>query len=352
MEGRRLKVASSPLVTVLMPVYNCRDSVARTMDSVLAQTLENFEFLIMNDSSTDNTRDVVLSYADPRIRLIDNATNLGCGPSLAAGLQESRGEYVCRIDADDTCTPHRLAAQVKALEQSGANVCFCRATFHNDVDGTSRKWAEIDWDRACWHGLFGCSYGLHPALMFRRLPVVSIGGYDRSFRYSQDYDLYDRLVAKGERFIYLPDLLVDYHFNERSVSVRRKEEQDQFARQVSSRAIRRLLPDAAVEEAQGLRWLFVERENLGAGYIGAALPAVERLIASFCRHQNVSADCSWLLRDVAVCLAAKMHQVKSWPDRKKILSLITRFIIRSRSPRTALSCLRAGIRSTLGNEDI
>src|SRR5690349_10671348 len=104
-----------PAVTVLMPVYNGEPFLREAIDSILQQTWADFEFLIVNDGSTDHTRDIIDSYDDARIRVLDQAQNTGLAKSLNAGLRAARAPLVARQDADDRSHPERLAAQVEFM---------------------------------------------------------------------------------------------------------------------------------------------------------------------------------------------------------------------------------------------
>ena len=102
-------------VTVLMPVYNAELFLSEAIESILRQTWSDFEYLIINDGSTDNSRKIISSFRDPRIRLVDNPSNLGLTKSLNKGLELAEGEYIARQDADDISHPKRLERQVQFL---------------------------------------------------------------------------------------------------------------------------------------------------------------------------------------------------------------------------------------------
>ncbi|MEN6462126.1 MAG: glycosyltransferase family 2 protein, partial [Syntrophomonas sp.] len=106
----------TPLVTVLMAVYNGEQFLKESIDSILSQTFSDFEFIIVDDASTDNSRALIDSYADPRIRVISNAHNLRLAGSLNRGLSLARGKYVARMDADDISLRQRLEKQVAFME--------------------------------------------------------------------------------------------------------------------------------------------------------------------------------------------------------------------------------------------
>ena len=94
-----------PKVTVLMSVYNSEKFLRESINSILEQTFKDFEFLIINDGSTDSSREIILSYNDPRITLFDNKNNIGLTKSLNKGLDLAKGEYIARQDADDISLP-------------------------------------------------------------------------------------------------------------------------------------------------------------------------------------------------------------------------------------------------------
>src|SRR6187397_2012165 len=103
---------SEPLVTVLMSVYNAEKYLREAIDSILNQTYRNFEFIIINDASTDGSEAIINSYKDERIRLISNSQNLRLTASLNKGIDLAKGKYIARMDADDASLPERLQKQV------------------------------------------------------------------------------------------------------------------------------------------------------------------------------------------------------------------------------------------------
>ncbi|MET4075377.1 glycosyltransferase family A protein [Hymenobacter sp. UYCo722] len=104
-------------VTIVLPVYNVAPHIHATIESLLLQTFKNFELLVLDDCSTDNTVEIVRSFVDPRIKLIVNPSNLGRAGTDNAALEYVQGEYIAKMDGDDICHPERLARQVAYLEQ-------------------------------------------------------------------------------------------------------------------------------------------------------------------------------------------------------------------------------------------
>ena len=133
-----------PLVSIMMPAYNAGKYIRRAIQSVLVQTYENWELIIVDDCSTDNTYEIVANYKDPRIRILRHEQNMGVGPSRNDALSASRGQWVTVLDADDQWLPERLDRLMKETERREdlflsdlVNVCF-------DRDGSLIPWKVID----------------------------------------------------------------------------------------------------------------------------------------------------------------------------------------------------------------
>ena len=201
---------SSPAVTVLMPVYNADRSVAQTVDSILAQTFRDFEFLVINDGSTDRSQAILEGYArrDDRVRLVSRP-NTGYVAALNEGLGIARGEFIARIDADDLADPRRLELQVARMRQEPQLVALGSNAYAMDEDGRLLG----DYDVPLAHEdieaahLRGSSSIHHPAVMLRPDAVKQIGGYRRELMPCEDFDLWLRLAEVG-RLANLPEKLL------------------------------------------------------------------------------------------------------------------------------------------------
>jgi glycosyltransferase involved in cell wall biosynthesis len=214
-----------PAVTVLMSVYNGQRYLREAIDSILGQTYKNIEFLIVNDGSTDDSRGIILSYCDSRIRLLDNPTNIGLTRSLNRGLAGARGMLVARQDADDVSVPERLEKQAAFLDVHKDVAMVGSRARHIDENG--RPIRNDGWEKATtdlgirWQFLFDSPF-VHSAVMFRRGVVwEKMGGYDENFVTSQDFELWSRM-AKAHRVSNLPDVLVDFRIHRDAVSARYK----------------------------------------------------------------------------------------------------------------------------------
>lgn len=214
-----------PEVTVLMPVYNAGRFLRAAIESILNQTFDNYEFLIINDASTDMSRSVISSYKDERIRLVDNERNLGLAGTLNKGLRLASAEIIARHDADDIAHPRRLEEQLQFLRQRGDVVLVGSQSWVIDENG---NYSRIVLGKPCedrsirWDLLFDNSF-IHSTVMFRKDVIFNkLGGYDESFVFCQDYELWSR-VASGYRLFNLPARLMLYRTHPDSMTERMRE---------------------------------------------------------------------------------------------------------------------------------
>ncbi len=188
-----------PSVSVLMPVYNGAEYVAKAIDSVLAQTLTDFELVVVDDGSTDDTARVLASYAqDQRVRVVHHETNGGLVASLNDGLQACRAELVARLDADDMSMPTRLQRQKEVFDTNPAVVLCATAYVRFLPSGQVLREGRPP----LTHGglamaMFTGNRLCHSSVMFRRSAVVALGGYDPAWFPVEDYDLWIRLMETG-----------------------------------------------------------------------------------------------------------------------------------------------------------
>lgn len=206
----------SPKVSVVMAVYNGEKYLRQAIDSILAQTFSDFEFIIVDDCSTDVTSQIIQGYNDKRIRFVRNEENLGLTRSLNKGLVLAGGEYIARMDGDDLSLPDRLAKQVAFME-ANHDVGAC-GTWARDIDQEGKvirnREALIgdELDSFYWR----VSPLIHPTAMFRFTP--SLGPwYDETIPVAQDYDLWLRISA-GERLGNLPEYLLLYRVHDESIT--------------------------------------------------------------------------------------------------------------------------------------
>ena len=200
----------NPKVTVLMTVYN-RETVSKTIDSILQQTFKDFEFLIIDNASTDNTQKIINSYTDKRIRLYINDNNYGQTYSLNRGLTLAQGEYIARIDADDIALPDRLMKQVQFLDENqDYGLCGSWVRYISETDELTITMKMPDSNELLRSmQLFACGM-YHPTAMYRRNIIVDNNiCYDPEIVISEDYEIWRKILlfSKG---INLPEILVYY----------------------------------------------------------------------------------------------------------------------------------------------
>lgn len=205
-----------------MPVYNGASYLSAAVQSILRQTFTDFEFLIIDDGSTDDSVAIIGCFDDSRIRLVRNGKNLGLVASLNRGLDLARGEYVARMDADDISRPARLAKQVRFMDdnpQVGVCGSWIRYIPSHHIWKLPRGNEEIK----CWQ--FHTVGVAHPAVMLRRNLFVRNGlYYDPAYLYIEDFELWGRAL-KYMKFANIQEVLLDYRISHGQVCSRHLAEQ-------------------------------------------------------------------------------------------------------------------------------
>ena len=204
-----------PLVSVVMPVYNTEKYLAEAIESILAQTFSDFEFIIVDDASQDDSPAIIRSYAerDHRIRLIALAENGGEFAARGLGLAEARGEFLVGHDSDDLCLPQRLEKQARFLQSNpevGAVGVYARTVTEDLQPMHDREPPERHAEIMLNHyvGAFSGAY-THASLMMRRKLLLEAGDYDLSLSYCGDCDLMTRLLGRT-KFANIPEHLYIY----------------------------------------------------------------------------------------------------------------------------------------------
>jgi len=216
-----------PIISVIMAVHNGEEYLKSSIDSVLTQTYRNFEFIIIDDASTDLTPVILRKYSkkDRRIKIITNPKNVGLTKSLNKGIKIARGEFMARQDADDISLPSRFEKQINYLDSHENVVLLGTSAYIIDKDNTIiTKIVPPQSDEKIRKRLYSQNCIFHGSIMFRR----KVGAYRENFRFSQDYDLYLRALEIG-KIETLPEALYMHRFTKEQVSVTRLKEQTFFA---------------------------------------------------------------------------------------------------------------------------
>lgn len=225
-------------ISVIMPVYNMEAYVAAAIDSILSQTFADFEFIIINDGSTDNSRDIVESYLfEPRLNVVNFSRNCGNYPARNAGMRQARGKYICVMDADDIAHPDRLRVEYEYMENHPAVLA---AGSHYSMMGTGCKPIKPQDYHSIRKVLLSHNCFLHPSLIIRADALKSVGGYDENLIYSADYDLMCRLALEGP-VVNLPESLMSYRWHSQQISTAHRVEQLQYAQKARCRYQIRLI---------------------------------------------------------------------------------------------------------------
>jgi glycosyltransferase involved in cell wall biosynthesis len=187
--------AAAPLVSVVIPSYNRGHCIGACIRSVLAQTMDDFEIIVVDDASGDDTREQVAAIGDPRIAYLALPSNQGGAAARNTGIRRARGEFVAFLDSDDLWLPDKLARQIDGLRRLGPR-CGLSYTWLACVDDdgveTLRIHPEIDGD--CFQQMLVSNFiGSFSNLVVRRDLLLEAGGLDEAFRSCQDWDLFIRL---------------------------------------------------------------------------------------------------------------------------------------------------------------
>jgi glycosyltransferase involved in cell wall biosynthesis len=228
-----------------MPVFNAARYLAAAIESVLAQTVPEFEFVIVDDGSRDRSPDILRSYAekDRRIRVVTQP-NKGVAGSLNAGLAHCTGDLVFRMDADDLALPTRFAAQIAEMQRRPQCVALGTAVLFTDAEGRPLKIyrPRLEPDGIEADLLDGNGGALvHPTVVFRRAAVVACGGYREQYDYIEDLDLFLRLLAHGE-LRNLPEPHLHYRQHPQSVNHRLANREARTAELIAPHRTARSLP--------------------------------------------------------------------------------------------------------------
>jgi glycosyltransferase involved in cell wall biosynthesis len=201
---------TSPLVTVLLPVRNGAAHLRASLESILAQTFADFELLVIDDGSTDDTPKILRAVGDPRLRVVTHPENLGLVPTLNEGLELARGEFVARQDHDDLSSPDRLGKQVAHLRGNPDCVLVGSQAWQIGEDDRPALplFRPLSAESIRWYLCFDNAF-IHSSVMFRRAVIrEEFGGYPASL-HSEDYALWSR-IARARPTANLADRLLHY----------------------------------------------------------------------------------------------------------------------------------------------
>ncbi len=214
----------STVVSVVMPVYNGERFLAEAVESILSQTLSTFEFIIVNDGSTDGTAAWLNGVSDRRVKVLTNETNKGIIFSLNKGIRESIGEFIARMDADDISFPDRLEQQVRFLRSHGTVAAVGGQTVLIDEKGnqTGEGKYPSNWE-SIKKSLFIHNPFAHGSVLLRREFLGSGDVYDPRFLHNEDYNLWLRL-ASAHQLENLPSVVLKRRVHGQNITVQKEKE--------------------------------------------------------------------------------------------------------------------------------
>ncbi|MBW1897872.1 MAG: glycosyltransferase [Deltaproteobacteria bacterium] len=222
-----------PKVTVLMPVYNGENYLREAIHSILIQTFTDFEFLIINDGSTDRSVEIIESFADSRLILINNEKKLKLIETLNRGLKRAQGEYLARMDCDDISSLERLERQVAFMDAhpdvgvlgTGFQLIDSEGKMINNPVHFPSMHKILQWCLNFFSPI------VHPSVMMRRKVVLEAGGYSREFIHAEDYELWCRL-SRLTRLDNLQDALLSLRKHETNITGAHLEEHLKNAKKI------------------------------------------------------------------------------------------------------------------------
>lgn len=202
-----------PQVTVLMPVYNAEKYLKEAIDSMLQQSFQDFEFLIIDDCSTDQSVTIIKSYTDPRIVFFQNKENMGISATLNRGIALATAEYIARMDADDFSYPDRLGKQLAYMQAFPDCAMVSSLVRVISEDGELVRQDRFESAYFYYNLTFIC-WIYHSAVMYRKSAVKAVGMY--SVPYAEDYELFWQLTRRYT-FYNLGEVLLDYRVTSQSL---------------------------------------------------------------------------------------------------------------------------------------
>ncbi len=317
-----------PAISVILPVFNGERFLAEAVESILGQSFSDFEFIIIDDGSTDRTAEILRGYDDRRIRLLPNPRNLGLTQTLNIGLEVARGRFIARMDADDIALPDRLARQMAYFDAHPDVVLVGAGNARSGHDARSLAKAtrplspaQFRWQLLFWSPI------LHPSAMFRAALVREHGlRYDDSAKSAEDYDMWIRMTELGAA-ARLPGALVLWRRHDDAIGVARRAEQTETHKRLAIANIERQFPALEIhrEKFEQLLDIHLNPRSQPLSWRGAdtCATAVDLLYESFIsdrRHRLSPRDLAAVSAQAGVTLYSVI--VRSGEARRKLFLLL------------------------------
>lgn len=206
------------LISVILPVYNAEKYIKESIESILNQTYENFELIIINDGSTDDTEMIIKSFSDKRIRYYTNNKNEGLIYTLNRGLELSQGDFIARMDSDDICLPERFFKQINAfLEDNNLIVCGSQILKFGENIKSSKSNYFLSNELIKYYMIYNCPFA-HPSVMLRKSVLLKFNiKYNNEYLNAEDYKLWFDLMHFGT-YRNLSDVLLKYRISDTQIT--------------------------------------------------------------------------------------------------------------------------------------
>jgi len=230
-----------PEVTVLMSVFNCEEYLHESIESILGQTFSDFEFIIVNDGSTDKTDNIIKEFEDERIVYVKNKSNIGLSRSLNIGINKAKGKYIARIDADDIAVVRRLDIQYKFMKNNPEYglTSSCISVINEKGVVKEEKCSYLNTEDI-FYLLHFRNCIAHSSVMFKKEIVINENGYNVNIRFAQDYELWERL-SKVTRFYEDKRILTFWRERAGSISAKDQDAQEEVVKQISLERINKIV---------------------------------------------------------------------------------------------------------------
>jgi glycosyltransferase involved in cell wall biosynthesis len=271
----------SNLITVIMPVYNGRQYVAEAILSILNQTYTNFEFLIIDDGSSDNSAQIIKGFNDSRIIYIKNDTNKGLIYTLNKGIRLSRGFFIARMDADDVSVANRFEKQILEFEKD-ENLVVCGSFIKTFGNGTEQYISHMPVTNAQILAsiFFTCPFA-HPSVMIKKEALLQLEeAYREDYKHSEDYDLWSRLVFIGNS-INIPEFLLNYRIHDKQVSSVFEDHKYQSVSKIQSNLLNEINITPSKQESEFMLNLFKGISKQDKHYLFSGVEFLNKLHSRF-----------------------------------------------------------------------
>jgi glycosyltransferase involved in cell wall biosynthesis len=314
----------NPKLSVVLPVFNAEKTIGRAIESVLRQKYSDFELIVIDDGSTDETSIRIETYRDPRIIIHRFDANKGLIAALNKGLELARGYYIARQDADDQSLPQRFAKQVLTLNANPSlgvvGSCMRLRDSENRMSGVYSYPSKAA--LAKWQVLFKTPVA-HSTAIIRRSVIEQVGGYNKSYKFAEDYELWSR-ISEVSSVLSLRDRLVYYNIGDGGVSEKNRVAQDDIHTTISSQNIEKLAGKRLDSDIVRALCLSVDRskENVESLVVERSIAALIELRGLYLRRGITAWDARMIDQDTASRIASLMRKM----DYRERISSVRRVL--------------------------